>query len=434
VYYINGGQYEEIVAGGTVTQRSHVGGYLVRSTVSSTTTLTYVHKDHIGSTEAMTDGSGNMISANRMSFDPWGQRQNSDWTDGNPPSGNPDYYPTTRGFTGHEMLDQVNLIHMNGRVYDPVTGRFLTPDIFVQAPYNSQSFNRYSYVLNNPLSLVDPTGYCSAAIADGNFAAMLSAQYDYSSAFRYSDLVLPLIPQDAHLKEAKQSSTGTVTVEEITDSAETPPTTVQEAPPTPPAEDLKSNDASEGGTKVGGTAAGVATTETPPASDVVVGAPAGAAQPESTPSRADTLNNALDRAFNDGLNDCADTTINAMQYAGVTGSEELSHEYNADGLYAWAMRRGTVVTDDAALQTHVNNGDYVLAIKTSAQLNNDNGHAMSLRPGNFIQSGNYGKPVPLGMSRSSNGPNSAATFNNDKMSYAFPATYGQPTYIVLPRN
>jgi RHS repeat-associated protein len=116
-----------------------------------------LHKDHIGSVEAMTDTAGNLVD--RMSFDPWGMRQQTNWNTGNPTGGDPAHYPTTRGYTGHEMLDQVNLIHMNGRVYDPVIGRFLSPDLFVQAPFNTQSFNRYSYVWNNPLSLVDPSGY-----------------------------------------------------------------------------------------------------------------------------------------------------------------------------------------------------------------------------------------------------------------------------------
>ena len=66
---------------------------------------------------------------------------------------------TSRGYTGHEMLDDNGLIHMNGRVYDPNIGRFLSADILVQAPTNTQSYNRYSYVWNNPMSMVDPSGY-----------------------------------------------------------------------------------------------------------------------------------------------------------------------------------------------------------------------------------------------------------------------------------
>ena len=65
----------------------------------------------------------------------------------------------TRGFTMHEHLDQVGLIHMGGRVYDPELGRFLSPDPFVQFPFSTQGFNRYAYVSNNPLSYTDPSGY-----------------------------------------------------------------------------------------------------------------------------------------------------------------------------------------------------------------------------------------------------------------------------------
>ena len=63
-----------------------------------------------------------------------------------------------RGYTGHEHLPEFGLINMNARLYDPVIGRMLTPDPFVQAPNFSQSYNRYSYCLNNPLSYSDPSG------------------------------------------------------------------------------------------------------------------------------------------------------------------------------------------------------------------------------------------------------------------------------------
>jgi RHS repeat-associated protein len=66
---------------------------------------------------------------------------------------------TLMGFTGHEQLESVGIVHMGGRLYDPKLGRMLNADPFVQAPANSQSFNRYSYVMNNPVSLVDPSGY-----------------------------------------------------------------------------------------------------------------------------------------------------------------------------------------------------------------------------------------------------------------------------------
>ena len=63
-----------------------------------------------------------------------------------------------RGYTGHEMLNDFDIINMNGRLYDPVLGRFLSPDNFVQMPGNAQRYNRYSYCLNNPLKRTDPSG------------------------------------------------------------------------------------------------------------------------------------------------------------------------------------------------------------------------------------------------------------------------------------
>jgi len=63
-----------------------------------------------------------------------------------------------RGYTGHEMLNEFDIINMNGRLYDPVLGRFFSPDNYVQMPDNSQNFNRYSYCLNNPLKYTDPSG------------------------------------------------------------------------------------------------------------------------------------------------------------------------------------------------------------------------------------------------------------------------------------
>lgn len=66
---------------------------------------------------------------------------------------------TKRGYTMHEHMDEMGVINMNGRVYDPLIGRFLTADPHIQAPDDLQSFNRYSYVKNNPLAYTDPSGY-----------------------------------------------------------------------------------------------------------------------------------------------------------------------------------------------------------------------------------------------------------------------------------
>ena len=63
-----------------------------------------------------------------------------------------------RGYTGHEHLTAFGLINMNARLYDPVIGRFLSPDPQLQEPYSSQNYNRYSNCLNNPLKYNDPNG------------------------------------------------------------------------------------------------------------------------------------------------------------------------------------------------------------------------------------------------------------------------------------
>ena len=67
---------------------------------------------------------------------------------------------TSRAFTGHEQIAELSgLIHMNARVYDSDIGRFLSADTIIQAPHDSQSYNRYSYVRNNPLVFTDPSGH-----------------------------------------------------------------------------------------------------------------------------------------------------------------------------------------------------------------------------------------------------------------------------------
>ena len=121
-------------------------------------TTYYVHSDHLGSPEAFTASNGNELV--RLSFGAYGERRDgSDWS-GPPSAADLALIAgiTRRGFTGHEHLDAVGLIHMNGRVYDPVAGRFLSADPLVEIG-PSQSPNSYAYVWNNPLTLIDPSGF-----------------------------------------------------------------------------------------------------------------------------------------------------------------------------------------------------------------------------------------------------------------------------------
>ena len=98
----------------------------------------------------------------RYSYDAWGRRRNpANWNDYNVKAPR----LIARGYTGHEMLDGFGLINMNGRMYDPVIGRILSPDIVVQNPGKTQDYNRYSYCNNNPLKYTDPSGYIKYAAA-----------------------------------------------------------------------------------------------------------------------------------------------------------------------------------------------------------------------------------------------------------------------------
>jgi RHS repeat-associated protein len=124
---------------------------------TATTEVNYVHHDRLGSPVAITDAAGNVKE--RMAYDAWGKRRT---IDGAATPNTLDGITDNRGFTGHEMLDHLDLVHMNGRVYEPLLGRFLSADPILQDPMNGQSYNRYAYVLNNPTNLTDPTGFCAS--------------------------------------------------------------------------------------------------------------------------------------------------------------------------------------------------------------------------------------------------------------------------------
>ena len=119
----------------------------------------YPHRDHLGSVEAVS-AAGPVLA---LAYDPYGARRAADWSRAlaAPESAAlSDVQP--RGFTGHEHLARVGLIHANGRLYDPRLGRYLSPDPAVSDPTSSQDWNGYSYVANSPLSFTDPTGMVRA--------------------------------------------------------------------------------------------------------------------------------------------------------------------------------------------------------------------------------------------------------------------------------
>ena len=157
-----------------VEARSYVGGSVVLyRRDANPPEPRYEHVDRLGSLDAVTDAAAAILEVDVHGYDPFGKPRKGDWTSSGErhhPDGDYDAasgVTTDRGFTGHEHLDVHYLIHMNGRVYDYRLGRFLSVDPIISNPADSQSINPYSYIGNNPLSGVDPTGYCpqgSAAV------------------------------------------------------------------------------------------------------------------------------------------------------------------------------------------------------------------------------------------------------------------------------
>ncbi|MCI0504764.1 MAG: hypothetical protein L0Z73_01500 [Gammaproteobacteria bacterium] len=154
-----GGHYEREIESGVTTHKHYIYGgtgvvavHEIKQNGSPATQTKYFLKDHLGSIEVVLDQSGGQLE--RLSYDAFGKRRNVTGSDGTIVAAS-----THHGFTGHEHLDNVSLINMNGRLYDPTLGRFTSADPYVKFAGSTQGFNRYSYTDNNPLSRVDMDGY-----------------------------------------------------------------------------------------------------------------------------------------------------------------------------------------------------------------------------------------------------------------------------------
>ncbi len=134
---------------------------------NGTSSTTYVVPDHLGSSDTLLSESGATIA--KESFGAFGTRRGSNWNAATAPDWAAIANTTRQGFTGHEMLDNVGLVHMNGRVYDPALGRFLSADPLLGNLGDSQSINPYAYVGNRPLNATDSTGY----VVDGGASVVV---------------------------------------------------------------------------------------------------------------------------------------------------------------------------------------------------------------------------------------------------------------------
>ena len=152
-YYL-GDYEEEIDANGNLRQIHYLSGGAVMIINNGEETLYYGYTDFQGSLIALVDESANVVE--KYAYDPWGARRNpDDWTQ----SDSRTSWILNRGYTGHEHLDAFGIINMNGRVYDPATAMFFSPDPYVQAPGNWLNYNRYGYCMGNPFKYTDPSGY-----------------------------------------------------------------------------------------------------------------------------------------------------------------------------------------------------------------------------------------------------------------------------------
>jgi RHS repeat-associated protein len=145
----------------------------------------------------------------RLSYDVWGQRRNANGTDDASYAlkGNQD----RTGYTGQEHLDELDLVHMNGRVYDPIIGRFTSADPNIPDPTNHQSFNRYSYVLNNPLNYTDPSGFITFAPSGFGFGwevASINPQGDLGQALQKAADAARPVPESAKESAQAQAQKG----------------------------------------------------------------------------------------------------------------------------------------------------------------------------------------------------------------------------------
>lgn len=140
------GDYEKVIDNGVTREFIYLDGNVIVLKQNGAFTSYLAFTDNQGNILSVVDENGNKKFD--AEYDPLGKQTVKTNTIG-----------LTRGYTGHEMLNDFGVINMNGRIYDPVLGRFFSPDEFVQQCNNTQSFNRYSYCINNPLKYVDHSGY-----------------------------------------------------------------------------------------------------------------------------------------------------------------------------------------------------------------------------------------------------------------------------------
>ncbi|CAA7386973.1 RHS repeat-associated core domain-containing protein [Chryseobacterium fistulae] len=186
---ITGKEKHILYIGGTPYESNIV--YLKNYTESSGS-YKFLHKDYLGSILAISDEAGNKLE--QRHFDAWGNFTHLQV--GNEAVITDQSLITNhqllidRGYTSHEHFAEVGIIHMNGRLYDPLLRRFLNADENIQDPTNTQNYNKYAYVMNNPLLYNDPNGeFVFAAFVALLSKAVFSAVVIRAATYTVSALV-----------------------------------------------------------------------------------------------------------------------------------------------------------------------------------------------------------------------------------------------------
>ena len=173
-----GSSYMKEIRNDSIKEYTFIGGdpYSAPAVIVKSRGVNSTHfflRDHLGSIIYVVSGSGSL--EHEYSYDAWGNlRSPQNWN----------LYPVSsdstlfagRGYTGHEHLPWFNLINMNGRLYDPLVGRFLSPDNEISSPGSTQGYNRYAYCRNNPLIAIDPDGNNAVLIAAIILGGIMNAQ------------------------------------------------------------------------------------------------------------------------------------------------------------------------------------------------------------------------------------------------------------------
>ncbi len=206
---------------GAVTWRNYIlaDGKIVaeRTSTGATVKVRYFVLDHLGSPAAITQEDGSL--AERDIYDAWGKQRNLDGS-ADTTCSLPAQDFSNRGFTGHEeMPDGLCLTNMNARIYDPAIGRFMSPDDVIPDLYSGQSYNRYTYVDDNPLSYTDPTGHVetgndyhpyTAEDANRNNPSCASGcgQADWAQAFSFGLLMNAVNHASAEVEKSGRTPSG----------------------------------------------------------------------------------------------------------------------------------------------------------------------------------------------------------------------------------